>query len=1160
MAHQNIAVQDLAPLARVCAVAVLLIGLMVLAGWALKIEVLKSVLPGLTSMKPNTALCFMLAGIALAQRQRSGLRLACVAAIVALGGLSLAQDVTGASFGTDQLLFLDVAGAAQTVHPGRMSPITAVSLIVLGGALALLGTHRVALRRTLEVLALLAGSLALIALIGYAYDAKAIFPLPGFGSMALLTALALALLALGILCARADGLAGVFASAGLGGQVARRFLPLALIAPVLLGGLVQLGEGAGLFDVTQGTAVFAAAMVLVLVVLSWRNALSLGASDAERQQAEDKLREREAMLRALTERASVGMVMVTAEHRYVFANAACAELLGLPSADIVGQRVADVLAPVYESQICPRLDRAFAGERVAYELTLPPRAPGESERFLAIAYDPPVTAVHGSCVIVVMVDITERKRAEIALRESEAFSRSIIKSSPDCIKVLDLEGNLLSMESGQELLGIEDIEPFLNKSWFDFLEGADDKRAAQAAVASAAAGGAGHFVGFFRTLRGEAKWWDVLISPVLDANGKPARLLVVSRDVTQRQQAEEVLRQRTAQFEILLNEAPIGVFLIDGDFRISQANPVARRVWPAMPELIGRNFDGLMHFLWPKALADGIVEQYRHTLATGEALVVPELVEERIDHGGKEYYEWQINRIPLRAGGYGVVCYFRDISERVLAQQKLRESEERYRTLFNLMDEGFCLIDMIFDGHGKPVDYRFMEVNPAFERQSGMLAAKGKRMRELVPHLEAHWFEIYGQVALTGESIRFTNKVKAMDDRWFDIYVFRLGGTESSKVAVLFNNITERKKAAEALRQSEERLRLAAEAAHFGMYDRDLHGAYFHISGQLKQILGYEPDAPLDHAQVMSHMHPDDRLSGAAAFQRACDPAGGGRIAAEQRIVRRDGAVRWIATVGQVLFEDGAPKRSIGFWVDITERKAAELALRAANIGLERRVEERTRALADKAHQLERASRVKSEFLASMSHELRTPLNGIIGFTEFLHDEKPGPLLPKQKEYLNDVLDSARHLLQLINEVLDIAKVEAGKIEFHPSSLSVAQAIGEARTVIQGSADKKRIAVRIAVGEGLDAVTLDPLRFRQVLYNLLSNAVKFSDEGGQVEIHARRLAANQLEVQVSDTGIGIKAADLGRLFTEFGQIDSGAAWRGEGTGLGLALTKKLVEL
>ncbi|HSI08543.1 MAG TPA: ATP-binding protein, partial [Rariglobus sp.] len=205
------------------------------------------------------------------------------------------------------------------------------------------------------------------------------------------------------------------------------------------------------------------------------------------------------------------------------------------------------------------------------------------------------------------------------------------------------------------------------------------------------------------------------------------------------------------------------------------------------------------------------------------------------------------------------------------------------------------------------------------------------------------------------------------------------------------------------------------------------------------------------------------------------------------------------------------------------------------------------------------ANRMKSEFVANMSHELRTPLNGIIGFAEFLQDEKPGPLLPKQKEYLGDVLNSARHLLQLINDVLDLAKVEAGKMEMHPEVFPVHKAVEEVTAVIKGIAQKKHIAVGIDVGEGLEAVTLDQHKFKQVLYNLLSNAVKFSDDGGKVDICARRLDRDRLEVRVRDSGIGIKTGDLKRLFTEFEQLDSGTARRFEGTGLGLALTKKIVE-
>jgi len=209
----------------------------------------------------------------------------------------------------------------------------------------------------------------------------------------------------------------------------------------------------------------------------------------------------------------------------------------------------------------------------------------------------------------------------------------------------------------------------------------------------------------------------------------------------------------------------------------------------------------------------------------------------------------------------------------------------------------------------------------------------------------------------------------------------------------------------------------------------------------------------------------------------------------------------------------------------------------------------RTEQAQARSEQLEAANLAKNQFLANMSHELRTPLNGIIGFTEFLIDEKPGPLKPKQKEYLGDVLNSGRHLLQLINDVLDLAKVDAGKMEMHPESFRVRKAIEEVAAVIKGIAQKKRIVVGVEIGTGLEAITLDQQKFKQVLYNLLSNAVKFTEDDGQVEIHARRLDAFRLEVRVRDTGIGIKAGDISRLFTEFEQLDSGPARHFEGTGL-----------
>jgi PAS domain S-box-containing protein len=208
---------------------------------------------------------------------------------------------------------------------------------------------------------------------------------------------------------------------------------------------------------------------------------------------------------------------------------------------------------------------------------------------------------------------------------------------------------------------------------------------------------------------------------------------------------------------------------------------------------------------------------------------------------------------------------------------------------------------------------------------------------------------------------------------------------------------------------------------------------------------------------------------------------------------------------------------------------------------------------------LQEANRLKSVFLANMSHELRTPLNAIIGFSEFLIDEKVGTLNGKQKEYLTDVLNSGRHLLQLINDVLDLSKVEAGKMEVRAEPFSVRQAIEEVCTGTASLAASKKIEVERQIADKLDQVTLDRQKFIQVLYNLLSNALKFSDEGASVCVSASQHDGS-LELSVRDTGIGIRREDRDKLFVEFQQLDSGATRRFEGTGLGLALTKKLVEV
>jgi PAS domain S-box-containing protein len=222
-----------------------------------------------------------------------------------------------------------------------------------------------------------------------------------------------------------------------------------------------------------------------------------------------------------------------------------------------------------------------------------------------------------------------------------------------------------------------------------------------------------------------------------------------------------------------------------------------------------------------------------------------------------------------------------------------------------------------------------------------------------------------------------------------------------------------------------------------------------------------------------------------------------------------------------------------------------------------RRIE---RALREKNTELERANHAKDRFLASMSHELRTPLNAIIGFTEFLIDGKPGPVNEKQSEYLGDVLQSGRHLLNLINDMLDLVKVQAGKVELSPEPFSLTDAIQEVCTGMRPLAEGKQIEMKVSVAPTIGTVTLDRQRFKQILYNLVSNALKFTEDGGHVWIDALPDEGDRFRLTVSDDGIGIRAEDVGRLFTEFEQLDTGAARRFGGTGLGLALTRTLVRI
>jgi signal transduction histidine kinase len=363
--------------------------------------------------------------------------------------------------------------------------------------------------------------------------------------------------------------------------------------------------------------------------------------------------------------------------------------------------------------------------------------------------------------------------------------------------------------------------------------------------------------------------------------------------------------------------------------------------------------------------------------------------------------------------------------EIVRAEAALRESEAKYRALFATMDQGFCIVEVLVDDTGAPVDYRFVEANPAFEGQTGLVNAVGRTARELVPGLEGHWFETYGRVALTGEPARFEEGSAAMG-RWFDVYAFRVGAAEERRVAILFTDVSAARAAAR------ERERLLAEA----------------------QLARAEAEA---------------------------------------------------------------------------------------------------------------ANKAKGEFLAVMSHELRTPLNAIGGYAELLDMGLRGPVTPEQRADLERIQRAQRHLLGLINGVLNYARVEAGAVHYQMEAVPLDEVLATCEALVAPQVRAKGLTLRYDDGDRAVRVRADREKLQQVVLNMLSNALKFTEPGGHITLRtltaggaaANGAASDVVRVQVHDTGIGIAADQMARVFEPFVQVDAGLTRTQEGTGLGLAISRDL---
>jgi PAS domain S-box-containing protein len=357
--------------------------------------------------------------------------------------------------------------------------------------------------------------------------------------------------------------------------------------------------------------------------------------------------------------------------------------------------------------------------------------------------------------------------------------------------------------------------------------------------------------------------------------------------------------------------------------------------------------------------------------------------------------------------------------------------------------------------------------------------------------------------------------------------------------------------------ESERRFRELLEAAPDAIIEVDREGRIILLNRVTEKMFGYQREELIGKAVEL--LIPSDRR--AAHTRHRGDywnhpqtrPMGNGLSLEGQR---KDGT-RFPVEISLSPVDSQEGFRVTAIIRDITERKQTEDRIRAIQEKFTRDLAATNRELEERNRMIERANRLKSEFLASMSHELRTPLHTIIGFSELLGEELEGPLNEKQHRFVNHIHKDSMHLLELINDVLDLSKIEAGRLELRPQVFDIAAAMEEVIGSIRQQAEAKPLKLEKQIPE-LPALHADRLRFKQILLNLLSNAVKFTPEGGIIRVEAA-LLAEVVEVSVVDTGIGIPFEEQQSVFDKFYQVGHTTKGVREGTGLGLAITRKLVE-
>lgn len=615
----------------------------------------------------------------------------------------------------------------------------------------------------------------------------------------------------------------------------------------------------------------------------------------------------------------------------------------------------------------------------------------------------------------------------------------------------------------------------------------------------------------------------------------------IIQDITRQKQVEKALQESEVRMRTLIQTIPDLIWVKNENGVYLSCNPMFERFFGAKEAEIAGKTD---YDFVGQELADSFREHDRAAMAFGK----PSENEEWVtfaDDGHRALLDTIKTPMHDTEGKLiGVLGIARDITERNQAELALRESEEKFRTLFTEMSEGFAFHEIIYDKTHKAIDYKIIDVNPAFEKQVGisMEKAKGMLATQLYDVSTAPYLDIYAHVAATGEH-QFLQLHFPPLDRYFDISAF---SPIPGYFATVFNDVTERILAEKAIKDSQSKLSNAITIAHLGPWEYDVEKDIFTFNDSfyslfrtnVKEVGGYTMSA-LDYATRF--VHPDDFQMVGQETQKAIEANDSNFFREiEHRMIYADGETGYIK-VRFTLIKDNYGKtiKTYGINQDITEQIRNE------------------RILKENATSLRELNAAKDKFFSIIAHDLKSPFNSILGLSNMLAEQIQGKNTEGIEEYAGIIQKSSHNAMELLSNLLEWARSQTGKMDFTPEPFEIISLINSVIALLEESARQKSISIVKELPQSI-YVHADKAMISTILRNLISNAIKFTRLNGEITISINQQPEN-LQLTVCDNGIGIKKEAIPKLFRIDENVSTYGTQNETGTGLGLILCKEFIE-